>query len=176
MARKKKIQILIQTHTQIQIALKLSERKTKNGIKKNILALVRVDDNDVNSNTGRRLGQHSNVQRDADAIDGEDSPLQSKRSSRLTNKLFLPFDRLTVNACFSSFFFLNLFLNFIYTNLDNSLTQLTFRIRQNVRMFFFPHSGHSFLRHLVKCRILGFVQKCGWFDPIHMKIHFYYSN
>lgn len=45
-----------------------------------------IDHNEVNSNDSRRLGQHSNAQHcqpcDVDAIDGEDSPLQSKRSSR----------------------------------------------------------------------------------------------
>lgn len=47
--------------------------------------LVRVDHSEIDSNSSRRLGQHSNAQHcDVEAIDGEDSPLQSKRSSRLT--------------------------------------------------------------------------------------------
>lgn len=44
--------------------------------------LVCVVPNDDISSTSRRLGQHS------DAIDGEDSPLQSNRSSRLMRFCF----------------------------------------------------------------------------------------
>lgn len=55
-----------------------------------IAGLVRiVCDTEVSSNTEQRIGGDPNGSQcqpcDVDAIDGEDSPLQSKRSSRFLN-------------------------------------------------------------------------------------------
>lgn len=74
-----------------------------------VASLVRIDfeHSEINSNTDRRLGGDSNGLQcqpcDADAIDGEDSPLQSKRSSRflifkyLKSTVYLLFIRVNDN-------------------------------------------------------------------------------
>lgn len=72
------------TYTQTQTQTNFRHSKKKNCV----AVLVRIDygHNEINSNIDRRLGGNSNGVQcqpcDADAIDGEDSPLQSKRSSR----------------------------------------------------------------------------------------------
>lgn len=60
-----------------------------------IAGLVRIDcvHGEINSNSDRQLGRNGPQCQpcDVDAIDGEDSPLQSKRSSRFLDILFLHF-------------------------------------------------------------------------------------